>query len=317
MTDGLENTLELKKNNSSLDSLQTGYLVFIPGETEDKGELLFLDSGRNSYQLRNVLFVGPEFNTENGYKNMPKPYIIDDKGNVKEFGDRLLYTYLDSNNKDIVVLGTGYSLSLDNFDSLLNYDLTDLKNLSQRNLVRNNKKRYLAVSDDAEGNITIFLQGKGEEGKGNIGIKVSGTDENGNVKLEMSGKFVLNQTQKDGDAETVIAQILMDNTKDAEKIKIIDKNKNQLVMDKAGIKVTDKTQNIIEMNESGVKVTAKGNCEITADDECTITAAKAQITGGELTVDGSVTPTGSGPWNAIPSCIFSSAPHCGNKVSGT
>ena len=120
--DGLKNILDFKKNSIATSKLQAGYLVFIEGDAEDKGELLFLNAERDSFQLRNVLFVGPEFNTEDGYKNMPKPYKIDDKGKIKEFGDRLLYTYMDSNNKNVVVLGTIHSLSIDNFDSLLNYD---------------------------------------------------------------------------------------------------------------------------------------------------------------------------------------------------
>lgn len=49
----------------------------------------------------------------------------------------------------------------------------------------------------------------------------------------------------------------------------------------------------------------------------TITAPKMVITGGELDVQGSAAPTGSGPFCAIPTCLFSGAPHVGPKVSGT
>jgi phage baseplate assembly protein gpV len=41
------------------------------------------------------------------------------------------------------------------------------------------------------------------------------------------------------------------------------------------------------------------------------------ITGGNLTVDGSVAPTGSGPFCALPACMMTGSPHIGNKVMGT
>ena len=44
---------------------------------------------------------------------------------------------------------------------------------------------------------------------------------------------------------------------------------------------------------------------------------KITITGGEVNMKGTVTPKTTGPFNCIGNCIFSGAPHAGDKVSGT
>ncbi len=68
-------------------------------------------------------------------------------------------------------------------------------------------------------------------------------------------------------------------------------------------------------NDSNVKIS--GNCNIEASGNCTIKSPSVKITGGQLTVNGTAAPTGSGPFCGIPACLFTGAPHVGNMVSGT
>ena len=72
--------------------------------------------------------------------------------------------------------------------------------------------------------------------------------------------------------------------------------------------------------EAAVKVKT---ANIEADQEATIKSPKvtidsanAEITGGNFTMNGTVSP-GTGPLCAIPNCLFTGAPHGGNKAAGT
>lgn len=56
-------------------------------------------------------------------------------------------------------------------------------------------------------------------------------------------------------------------------------------------------------NSKGLELTIKGNA-------ISITAG-----GGTLSMNGTVSPTGSGPFCALNTCPFTGAPHTGNKVS--
>ena len=82
--------------------------------------------------------------------------------------------------------------------------------------------------------------------------------------------------------------------------------------------VTIDAEGNVTVNAKGnAEVNAKGNADINADGSCTIKTPKAQITGGQLTVNGTAAPTGSGGFCGIPACPFSGAPHIGNMISGT
>jgi hypothetical protein len=48
-----------------------------------------------------------------------------------------------------------------------------------------------------------------------------------------------------------------------------------------------------------------------------IDGTQVEITGGQLTVKGTVTPTGSGPFCGLPSCVITGAPHVGSIVLNT
>jgi len=70
--------------------------------------------------------------------------------------------------------------------------------------------------------------------------------------------------------------------------------------------------------DGGVTVIADGSTVALAPGgKATITAKEITLTGGDLVVAGAASPSGSGPFCAIPNCLFSGAPHVGNKVSGT
>lgn len=316
-----------------------GYLIFVTADGKS-GELFFQDAFMKRYTMDRVFFLEKEHNAESGFKGLPKPYMMDDKDKVTGYGDDLLYMNFGNTNGYIAILGSLRNILIDNFDKNLNYDPTSLQDISQKNIERNNKQRYLLVTDDGIGNFTFYLEGKtgDEPGTGNLSIKIKGADANsGNVKLEASGKVAIQQVQADGNGnDVVISQILMDSTKDAERIKVIDKYKNQVVFDKNGIALTDKSQNKItttsdgidvldknnneiKTDSSGVTVNAQSKCNINSTQDCTVNATNVTITGGNLTVNGNVAPTGSGPFQAVPGgmCLFSGAPIAGNKVSGT
>ena len=71
-------------------------------------------------------------------------------------------------------------------------------------------------------------------------------------------------------------------------------------------------------------VKVNGNVNIESDGDVIVKAANAtieaksvKITGGELETQGTVSPTGQGPYCGLPNCVFSGAPQTGSKVSGT
>lgn len=242
----------LDKNLGRKLNIKLGYLLFM----KDENQLIFCDENGKYYKFENVFGLSNERNYENGIKDLPRPYIMV-KNEIKEVGDNLLYTFIDDANQNILILGSMTNWKLDAFDPLLKVDTTKKEGLGEKYISRNNKQRFFSIREDAKGNFTITILGKNDKdlsGSGNLSIKVKGTDQSGNVNLTMNGKFAITQTQMDGENEVVVAQLLMDNTKEAEKIKVIDKYKNRIEMTKDGIIVQDKTKNKIEMNKNGVIV---------------------------------------------------------------
>jgi hypothetical protein len=94
---------------------------------------------------------------------------------------------------------------------------------------------------------------------------------------------------------------------------IADGNDNSIV---EGNKVMKVSGNLELKVDGGIKLVSDGAIEVEAA-SAELKATDVVITGGSLTVDGTAAPTGSGPFCALPSCVFSGAPHVGNKVSGT
>jgi len=87
---------------------------------------------------------------------------------------------------------------------------------------------------------------------------------------------------------------------------IADGDLNGVIEGKALLKVTG---NVELKVDGGVKIKTVGDLQIEAPN--------IKLTGGKLKVDGTVAPTGSGPFCALPSCLFTGAPHVGNEVTGT
>jgi hypothetical protein len=69
--------------------------------------------------------------------------------------------------------------------------------------------------------------------------------------------------------------------------------------------------------EATGEATVKGqNVKVEAAIKATVQSPQVQITGGQLQVNGAVTPS-TGPFCALPNCLFTGAPHGGNSVQGT
>jgi hypothetical protein len=73
----------------------------------------------------------------------------------------------------------------------------------------------------------------------------------------------------------------------------------------------------ITLDNGGDKITAdSGNVNVEAGSKVTVKATNVEITGGNLKVGGTVSPA-TGPFCALPNCLFTGAPHGGNQVAGT
>lgn len=76
-------------------------------------------------------------------------------------------------------------------------------------------------------------------------------------------------------------------------------------------------------NDGDVAVKAAGTASVEASevtttaDKITINGAQTVLTGGQLRCEGAAAASGSGPFCAIPACLFTGAPQCGTDVSGT
>lgn len=104
------------------------------------------------------------------------------------------------------------------------------------------------------------------------------------------------------------------------------KNVNIEVSEKATIKAKNADVTVAENANVEVKKTASIKVE-TADVEATkeatinspkvtVDSAAVEITGGNFSMKGTVSPA-TGPLCAIPNCLFTGAPHGGNKATGT
>lgn len=78
-----------------------------------------------------------------------------------------------------------------------------------------------------------------------------------------------------------------------------------------------KTRDLTVEAENNVTIEAAADVRVKAGTSAVVDAPQVSITGGMLTVDGAAAPSGSGPFCALPTCLFTGAPHVGNMVSGT
>ena len=64
-------------------------------------------------------------------------------------------------------------------------------------------------------------------------------------------------------------------------------------------------------------INVDGNCNLDVSGNTTLNSPKVTITGGQVVMTGKSNTDLNGPFNAIPMCPFSGAPHCGSTVLGT
>lgn len=331
--------------NRSMFELQIGNLVWWTKEEL----LVFRDAYGHHHELHKIMFLKDVWNDDEGVKDLPKPNQVDENNEIIDVGDKLLYTFVGhKDHLQIIILGSLANYVMPNFDNDLDTDVKDLDSIGRKQFIRNNKLRYLQVTDDSEGNVILHLETK-EEGKGNFIINVKGVKAaDGNYKQETNKKIWINQTN---DEDEVINQLYMDNTPAEEKIKFVDKHKNVVQTTKEGILAQDTFKNFYRSTENGIEVrdrfgnfykstetgieikdshgndiktddngitekSIKNHNENTADKH-TINAKESMITGGKHTMKGSCTPNGQGAYCAIKNCIYTGAPHVGDTVKGT
>ena len=205
----------------------TGKLIF------DRKQMntFFRDQNGVYHDLLKVSFSSREFGSEDGELILPKPEIIGTDGATEETGDTLIYSFINANENDIVVLGSLFNIKLSHVDTQLRMGTDDIDEMRKRINVRNNKARYYIVNENGKGDLFIYLKGK-ETGTGNIALKLVGSDGNGNLKLEVNGKVLVKQVDNEGN---LISKIFLDNTKDAEKVIVTDKFENEFQMNQKGI----------------------------------------------------------------------------------
>jgi hypothetical protein len=307
-------------------TLSIGFLVYI----EENKEVYFQDAYQKLHSLSKVDFLTTKYNSDEGKKELPRPYIINDKEMlIKQHGDKLLYGFINNADDNIIVFGSLRNLKLNSFEKLLNVDIKKLSEYDKKADTASNEKRYYALHDDGEGGLYLYLEGKEgekeeENGTGNLIIKIKGTKKNGIAKLETNGIIAINQVEAESSNNKIIAQVLIDNTKDAEKIEVTDQFQNIITINKEGITVKSKEKINID-SEKEININAKEKATITSkesiikSDKATINSKDATITGGELKVKGKSTPNGRGVFCALPNgqCIFSGAVITSDTVEGT
>ena len=191
----------------------------------------FRDMNGVLHDLLKISFSSREFNSEDGQLTLPKPEIIKEDGSIEETGDVLLYSYINGNENDIVIISSIYNIKLSHVDKQLRMGTDDIDAIRKRIGVRNNKKRYLVINDDGAGNYYFYLKGKDKNG--NVGVKITGDGaKNGNFKFELNGKCLLKQVDEKGG---LISKIFLDNTKENEKTVIEDKFINKIELNKDGV----------------------------------------------------------------------------------
>lgn len=79
----------------------------------------------------------------------------------------------------------------------------------------------------------------------------------------------------------------------------------------------DKSGNINIKAGGKLGLTVEGSAEIECKGSATIKAPSVKITGGKLETKGTAGTDMNGPFNCIPTCPFTGAPHSGSIVSGT
>ena len=191
-----------------------------------------------------------------------------------------------------------------------------------------------AVSPDEKTGIEIDY-GTGEEPKEDAPeLHLSLFDEikadvaaDDNVTLSFFDEVHIGHTKGDRAAVSIFEEIELEHVKgDSCTLKIFD---TELEIKQGGVSIKPKKTTIEVDGDAEIKTSGKTTIEATGDTtvkganvnveaaaSASVKAANVQITGGNLQVNGSAAP-GTGPFCAVPACLFTGAPHTGNMVSGT
>jgi hypothetical protein len=68
--------------------------------------------------------------------------------------------------------------------------------------------------------------------------------------------------------------------------------------------------------KDAISITADGAIDLESADSMNLTSPATTLTGGTVTIAGTVSPTGSGALCGIPNCLFTGAPHTGDTSDG-
>lgn len=69
--------------------------------------------------------------------------------------------------------------------------------------------------------------------------------------------------------------------------------------------------------EGDTNIETSGTTDIKSNGACTINSPDVKVTGGKLTVNGTGVANGQGGFCGLPNCLFTSAPHVTNTITGT
>jgi len=147
-------------------------------------------------------------------------------------------------------------------------------------------------------------------------IAITGNAPQEFIVVEDEGLNIVHKTAPDGD---LISYVKMDD----KKVEVKYKEKADVLIEDDHIKAktekctTEMTAEKISLTNGKDTIKADGgNVEVDAATKATIKSPQVEVTGGNFTMKGTVTP-GTGPLCAIPNCLFTGAPHGGSQVSGT
>ena len=323
MNDGVALTLQPKGLKNLNLNFNLGYLVFLKKENK----LFFQDAFKKLHELERVSFLNTKWNSEEGDKELPKPYVYDETGTLISYGDVLVYGFFANSTDNMIVFGSITNFSWGHRIKNLQLD-ENLELLDGSASVRNNNYRYYSIKEDGKGNILLYLEGKKTdktEGTGNISLKILGTENNGLVKLETNGNIQIAQTQQDGDNEKVVTAITMINKKGEENISVKDQYGNVINISKEGISIASKKEMNIKLEgnaiinvDKDIQIKSSGNANIEAK-ETTIKSGNVTITGGKLKAKGTAKPNGQGGFCALPNgqCLFTGAVITSDTLEGT
>jgi len=130
------------------------------------------------------------------------------------------------------------------------------------------------------------------------------------------GKNVVRFDAEKGTLDLIVDQDAVIKTKNIN-IEVIEtaiiKTKNAEVTVEENATVEVKKEANITVETANIEATKEANIN---SPKVVIESADVEITGGNFSMKGTVSPA-TGPLCAIPNCLFTGAPHGGNKVAGT